>query len=292
VVPEPERVEIVQQRLLDWYAQHGRDLPWRKTRDPYAVLVSEIMLQQTQVERVIPKWHAWLREFPTVHDLARASRADAIRAWQGLGYNLRAVRLHEIANQVVTEFGGQLPSSLEGLLRLKGVGRYTAGAVACFAFEQPVAMVDTNVRRVLSRVFVGQSAAEPESAQARADAVVPVQAAYAWHQALMDLGATLCRAEAPLCLVCPLMEMCASAGQVRSRGARRPAQVPFAGSARYFRGRVLDGLRTLPVGATTSVGALAASIECAPERLEELVTRLNAEGLVMRDEHGRVRLPD
>jgi A/G-specific adenine glycosylase len=294
VGPQAEHVEAVQQRVLDWYAQHARDLPWRQTRDPYAVLVSEIMLQQTQVERVIPKWHAWLRQFPTLADLARASRADAIRAWQGLGYNLRAVRLHEIAGQVAAEFGGELPRSLEGLLSLKGVGRYTAGAVACFAFGQPVAMVDTNVRRVLSRVFGGQG----ESAQALADAVVPRQAAYAWNQALMDLGATLCRAEAPLCLVCPLMEVCASAGQVRRRVGRRVGRrstpPPFAGSTRYFRGRVLDGLRTLPVGAAMSVAELAAGMQpaCAPERLEGLLERMTADGLVVRDERGWLRLPD
>src|SRR5579871_3718068 len=192
---------LVQTALLAWYAGQARDLPWRRTRDPYAILVAEVMLQQTQVDRVIPKWHAWLERFPSLADLARASRADAIRAWQGLGYNRRAVRLHAIAMQTVNEFGGELPRSVDGLLRLAGVGRYTAGAVACFAYEQPVAMVDTNVRRVLSRVF----GVAPAQVEAMAQSVIPSDSAWAWGQALMDLGATVCRASQPLCLVCPLL---------------------------------------------------------------------------------------
>jgi len=197
---------IVHTRLLEWYAAQARDLAWRRTRDPYAILVAEVMLQQTQVDRVIPKWHAWLARFPTLASLAEASRADAIREWQGLGYNLRAVRLHDIACQVVAEYDGQLPRTVDGLLRLKGIGRYTAGAVACFAYEQPVAMVDTNVRRVLSRVF----GLEPGAVEGTADDLVPAQAAYAWNQALMDLGATICTARAPRCPACPVRTACRS----------------------------------------------------------------------------------
>src|SRR5437879_480994 len=166
-------LERVHARLLEWYTSNARDLPWRRTRDPYAILVAEVMLQQTQVERVIPKWHAWLARFPTLAELARASRADAIRAWQGLGYNLRAVRLHDIACEVVARHDGRLPNDVAGLLALNGIGRYTAGAVACFAYEQPVAMVDTNVRRVLSRVFE----VLPVDVEALAERVVPAQAA-------------------------------------------------------------------------------------------------------------------
>jgi A/G-specific adenine glycosylase len=290
---EPEHAKAVQQRLLAWYARHGRDLPWRRTRDPYAVLVAEIMLQQTQVERVIPRWHAWLGQFPTVTALARASRADAIRAWGGLGYNLRAVRLHGLATQVVAEFGGELPRSVAGLMKLGGIGRYTAGAVACFAFELPVAMVDTNVRRVLGRVFA-TDLASPTAAQRLADAVLPAHAAYAWGQALMDLGATLCRAEAPLCLVCPLLDVCASAGQVVPRRSPRASPPRFAGSSRYFRGRVLDALRALPSGRAISIDKLAQRIApgCEVARLRGVLERLVADGLVARDALGHVRLPD
>src|SRR5438067_11910309 len=225
----------VQAALLEWYARQARDLPWRRTRDPYAILVAEVMLQQTQVDRVVPKWQAWLEKFPTLASLAQASPADAIRAWQGLGYNLRALRLHDVARQVVGQLDGRLPGSVKGLLSLKGIGRYTAGAVACFAYEQPVAMVDTNVRRVLSRVFeIGPAAVED-----MAESVVPANAAYAWNQALMDLGASLCRARRPLCLVCPLVGACG--GPRRERPAQ--AQALFAGSRRFHRGRILDALR-------------------------------------------------
>ncbi|MGZ3673158.1 MAG: A/G-specific adenine glycosylase, partial [Ktedonobacterales bacterium] len=142
--------------LLAWYAAQGRThLPWRHTRDPYAVLVSEVMLQQTQVDRVLPKYQEFLSRFPTLEALAAAPTADVIIAWASLGYNMRAVRLQQIARQAVAEFGGALPDTLDTLMALKGIGRYTAGAIACFAFEQHVATVETNIRRVLWRVFRG-----------------------------------------------------------------------------------------------------------------------------------------
>ena len=266
--------------LLDWYARQARDLPWRRTRDPYAILVAEVMLQQTQVDRVIPKWHAWLERFPTLADLAAATRADAIRAWQGLGYNLRAVRLHGIARQVMADFGGELPRSVDGLLALDGIGRYTAGAVVCFAYEQPVAMVDTNVRRVLSRVF----GVEPAAVERMAQSVVPVkhEHAYIWNQALMDLGATLCRARAPLCLVCPLLSDCPGPS---TQTAPARAQADFRSSNRYYRGRILDELR----------GAASLSLEVLAARVDDrrdLIERLAAEGLLQLDGQGSVRLAE
>jgi A/G-specific adenine glycosylase len=295
----PEQLDAVQQRLLAWYAQHGRDLPWRRTRDPYAVLVAEIMLQQTQVDRVIPFWHAWLAAFPSLSELAAASRADVIRAWQGLGYNLRAVRLHEIARQVVAEYAGQLPRSLDGLLRLKGIGRYTAGAVACFAYELPVSMVDTNVQRVLGRVFVGQQDSHGRAGmQSVADTVLPTEHAYAWNQALMDLGATLCRSERPLCLVCPLLGTCRASlngrAQQAPRRGRSTSEEPFSGSERYFRGRVVDVVRSLAPGESIDLGQLVAQLPApiASARLERLVRRLASDGLLALDNEQRVRLPD
>ncbi len=189
---EPRLLQAVQARLVGWYRQHSRPLPWRQTADPFAILVSELMLQQTQVSRVLPKYLEFLERFPTFDALALAGLAEVIRAWAPLGYNLRAVRLHEIARQVV-ERGGELPRDPLALQQLRGLGRYTAAAVACFAFGQPVAVLDTNVRRVLARVFL----AEPEPRQvpqARlwklAEAVLPVEHSYDWNQALMDLGAT------------------------------------------------------------------------------------------------------
>ena len=261
------------------------------------------MLQQTQVERVIPHWHAWLERFPTVRDLAAASRADVIRAWQGLGYNLRAVRLHELARQVVAEHGGQLPRTLDGLLGLRGVGRYTAGAVACFAYEQPVAMVDTNIRRALGRVFLGEAAVGRTSAaelQHLADAVLPAGSAYAWNQALMDLGATLCRARRPACQHCPLVGTCRAAPRLRVSEAREPTRVRetpaayrTAAAQRLFRGRIVDVLRQLPRNTSLAVSELGRMLQpTEPAALERLIGKLADDGLVVRDADGRVRLPD
>jgi A/G-specific adenine glycosylase len=213
--------ERIQRLLLAWYASHGRDLPWRHTRDPYAVLVSEVMLQQTQVDRVLPKYHEFLARFPTLAALGAAPIADVIRAWSPLGYNVRAVRLHAIARQAVADFDGALPGTLAGLLALKGIGRYTAGAIACFAFGLPVATVDTNIRRTLWRVFRGIEPAPWPAGQAAtraalelAEWALPADHAYAWQQALMDLGATLCTSRRPVCERCPLAGDCAALAEV------------------------------------------------------------------------------
>ena len=222
-IPEPTDAPRAQAHalLLAWYASAGRDLPWRHSRDPYAILVSEVMLQQTQVERVLPKYREFLRLFPTLADLAATPAADVIRAWSPLGYNVRAVRLREIARQVVANHGGALPQTLDGLLSLKGIGRYTAGAIACFAFGVPVATVDTNIHRVLWRIFrgvepeqwpTGQSAAREHLALA--EWALPAERAYDWQQALMDLGATICVSRQPACERCPVARTCAAYAEV------------------------------------------------------------------------------
>jgi A/G-specific adenine glycosylase len=284
--PETRVVGRVQERLLEWYAAQARDLPWRRTRDPYAILVAEVMLQQTQVDRVIPKWHAWLERFPSIAALAQASRADAIRAWQGLGYNMRAVRLHVIASQVVADYGGELPTTVEGLLALKGIGRYTAGAIACFAHEQPVAIVDTNIRRVLSRVFsIG-----PATVETMADSVIPERAAYAWNQALMDLGATLCRARHPLCLLCPLVAECG--GPLTSGSTPRPPASEFIGSSRYVRGQLIQRVSQLPHGVGVDLEELASAFGGNRARTRDFVEQLAVDGLLSIDAERRVRLAE
>jgi A/G-specific adenine glycosylase len=241
-------VAMVQAGLLSWYAVEGRDLPWRRTRDPYAILVSEVMLQQTQVERVIPKWHAWLAEFPTLRALATASPAAVIRAWQGLGYNRRAVSLHGLAREVVARFDGRLPGTVAELRSLRGVGPYTAAAVACFAFGQAAPVVDTNVRRVLGRVFGCPTRSVGET-ERLAEVVLPKPQAYAWNQALMDLGATVCAAGRPKCLMCPLLGVCRTAGDGVRTVRRVPSGERWQGSQRFYRGRLVDELRALPSGA-------------------------------------------
>ena len=200
----------MEEQLLAWSSRNGRDLPWRHTRDPYAILVSEVMLQQTQVERVVPRWERWLARWPTADTLARAPAAEAIREWQGLGYNRRALALHRAANHVAAH------GWPDDLTELPGVGRYTADAVACFAFGRAVLPVDVNVRRVSERTGLTFS---PAAAQA-----------------LMDLGATVCLARVPRCGVCPLAESCPSRGR-RYEPLRK--QGPFAGSFRQRRAETL-----------------------------------------------------
>ncbi|HLW00444.1 MAG TPA: A/G-specific adenine glycosylase [Ktedonobacterales bacterium] len=217
-LPADERVTQAQLLLLAWYERVGRKLPWRETNDPYAILVSEMMLQQTQVDRVLPKYREFLERFPTLAALAEAPTAEVIRAWAPLGYNMRAVRLQAIARQVVAEYQGQIPASVTELLKLKGVGRYTAGAIACFAYQQQVATVDTNIRRVLHRLFVGiekpEAPPRDDDAWELAEAVLPDGEAYRWNQALMDLGATVCTATTPTCETCPMQPMCCAYQEV------------------------------------------------------------------------------
>src|SRR5579872_7431259 len=181
--------------MLIWYSTFQRDLPWRGDPDPYHVLVSEIMLQQTQVDRVMPKYHSFLQRFPTLRSLAEASTADVIREWQGLGYNRRALNLKRLADVVESEYRGELPTTSAQLMRLPGVGDYTAKAVACFAFGEQVAVVDTNVRRVLS-----SACGRPLSARETRDLaskILPPGRAADWNQALMDYGALACKGQKP-----------------------------------------------------------------------------------------------
>jgi A/G-specific adenine glycosylase len=210
----------VETPLLDWFAERGRDLPWRKTRDPYAILVSEVMLQQTQVERVVPRYLAWLERWPTVEALAAASPADVIREWQGLGYNRRGLNLHRSARRIAAE------GWPEDLIELPGVGPYTAAAVASFALGRDVLPIDTNVRRIQERT---------------GHRFTPAAA-----QALMDLGATVCLARVPRCAVCPLSDDCPSRGR-RYEPLRKQSR--FEGSFRQRRARTLrlvaQGKRTL-----------------------------------------------
>jgi A/G-specific adenine glycosylase len=208
----PTSAAAFRRRLLVWYRKAARDLPWRRTRDPYAVLVSEFMLQQTQVSRVVDYYRPFLERYPTVRHLARARASQVREAWEGLGYYRRAANLHRLARAVVAEHDGVIPPDPADLRRLPGVGAYTAGAVAVFAYERPAAAVDTNVARVLARVFKGR-ARKPASLReltVLAEALQPRSGRTAWafNQALMELGALVCTARAPKCAICPVRSLC------------------------------------------------------------------------------------
>ena len=211
-LPAPADRRRFRDRLLAWYRRHGRDLPWRKTGDPYHILVSEIMLQQTQVDRVLPKYAEWLDKYPSLEALATAPEQEVSDTWYPLGYNIRPKRLQTIARESVARYGGRLPADEETLRSFKGIGAYTAGAIRSFAFRERAAILDTNVARVLFRVFVGKG--DPKSAAAKrhlwrlSETLVPMRHAFDFNQALMDFGAMICVARNPKCLVCPMAKSC------------------------------------------------------------------------------------
>src|SRR5215217_9029158 len=202
---------LFRRRLLDWYRRHGRDLPWRRTSDPYHILVSEVMLQQTQVDRVLPKYDEWLAKYPSLAALAAADESDVSATWRPLGYNVRPRRLHAIARESVAKYGGTLPGDEETLLSFKGIGAYTAGAVRSFAFGQRAAILDTNVARVLFRIFVGRGDIKAHAMKRHlwilSEALVPRKHVFDFNQALMDFGATVCVARKPKCGVCPMTRL-------------------------------------------------------------------------------------
>ncbi len=249
---------------MAWYRENGRHgLPWRLTRDPYAVLVSEVMLQQTQVERVLPYYSAWLVRWPTFAALAAATPADVIREWRGLGYNRRALNLHRVAVVVTREHGRQLPRDSATLLRLPGIGPYTASAVRSFAREEPVAVADTNIARTLARVVLGKPSQRdvmPRTIAEVATSLLPPSGTRDHNLALMDLGALVCVARAPRCGECPLAGLCAwrAAGHPATATARQPAP-KFEHTARFARGRIIDALRAAPATAAELAAMLPPS---------------------------------
>jgi A/G-specific adenine glycosylase len=312
----PETISAFQRALLGWWEGNARDLPWRQTRDPYRILVSEVMLQQTQVDRVIPYFHRWLEAFPDIHALAAAPTSEVIRIWKGLGYNRRAVNLHRAAT-AVKDRGGTFPDTVEGLLALPGIGPYTAGAIACFAFERDVAFIDTNMRRVLHRVFVGSEVpvqlANYREVTAIAASVIPPGKGWRWNQALIEFGALQCTARTPACVICPAQSQCRARPSIHSdiataaaaRKGRKPG-VPFERTNRYYRGRIIDALRE-HVGAPLPIEVLGPMIKpdyASDDRpwLTRLLLDLDQDGLAAiaddepeydgnRDSSIRVSLP-
>lgn len=298
---EAAAITALQDGLLAWYGANRRDLPWRRTRDPYHILLSEMMLQQTQVPRVLPRYLAWLERFPTLEALAAAPTADVLREWSGLGYNSRAVRLQAVARHVVSEHGGRMPHEVETLLALPGIGDYTARAVACFAYERDVPVLDTNVKRVLHRVLVGPDAPKPQLTDrqfwALAERAVPAGRGYDWNQGLMDFGSSICTARKPACLICPLRDICKAAPYIgtalaeqetaRRRVARAGGMAtPFTSTNRFFRGQVLRALGGLGAGEALDLAALGPQVkegyaDADRDWLYALVAGLHRDGLVV-----------
>jgi A/G-specific adenine glycosylase len=313
-------IGALRERLLPWYDQNRRDLPWRRTRDPYSLIAAEMMLQQTGVERIAPKWEAFVGRFPTWEALASASLADVIREWRGLGYNRRAVSLHRIARAVVERFGGRVPDDRRVLLELPGVGPYTANAILSFVHDRDVPAVDVNLQRVIGRVVFGRGDAPMPEVERAATEALPAGRSSDWNQALMDFAALQCTLRRPACLLCPLRDVCAySAAPAHrplpepsaddaTRGADDPAlryapsaeparraaerRAPYLASRRYLRGRVVDAARGMPGGRLlrlTDVRRIIAESQAPDETdAESLLAGLVRDGLMARheDEHG------
>jgi A/G-specific adenine glycosylase len=289
-----EPAETVGETIVNWYAGAARDLPWRAPgTDPWAVLVSEVMLQQTPVSRVEPVWREWLARWPTPAALSGASPADVIRAWGKLGYPRRALRLREAAAAITVQHGGRVPADVDALEALPGIGTYTARAVACFGHGQRQPVVDTNVRRVVARLVHGRAHAAPARAADLTDIAVlaPVDhdRAVRFSVAVMELGALVCVAGTPRCGVCPVRNRCAwrLAGSPAAEGPPRRVQ-RFAGTDRQVRGRLLDVLRA--AAGPVAAGALDAAWSDAVQR-SRCLDSLLVDGLVVQTADGRFALP-
>lgn len=285
-------------RVLRWFLRNARrTLPWRQTRDPYRIWVSEVMLQQTQADRVVPKYEAFLLQFPDVHALARASQAEVIRAWAGLGYNRRALYLWRGAQTVVQRHGGVMPATREELLELPGVGPYTSNAILSFAYHEPVTLVDTNHRRVVQRVFFGQPRRAASAGNRAMEKRVERQLAsisvelrstrdghYRFNQALMDIGATRCVAVAPKCDGCLLKDICKAqpqfeAGTRSKRNVTKSTQGVFAGSNRWYRGKIMTILRAEGSATPSELGE---RLMLDTQRLHAIIESLVRDGLLQR----------
>ena len=237
------RLAKIQKNILHWYSQEARNLPWRKTRNAYRILLSEVMLQQTQVNRVLEKYPGFLKRFPSLHSLARARTSSVIRAWQGMGYNNRAVRLQRLAKKVLYQYNGRLPHAISELESLPGIGPYTSRAVSCFAFGQRVPVVDTNVRRVLQRIFPRES--KRLQIWDVAEWALPKRNAYFWNQSLMELGSRICVGRNPRCAQCPVNRFCPSAFKRNYQPGKNGRPEPGRNGIpnRIYRGRIVESLR-------------------------------------------------
>jgi A/G-specific adenine glycosylase len=275
-------------RVLEWYSMHKRDLPWRHTHDPYCILVSEVMLQQTQVSRVIEKYKEFLQAFPTEQDLAKAKTADVIRVWKGLGYNRRALFLQRTAQAVVEQYGGKFPQDVVLLKKLPGIGEYTARAVLCFALKKDVAVLDTNHRKFYSRVFGGGLNDKELLTEADnfIDAYVADLSVYDWNQALMDFMSAIERGDTDKTI--EWFNNTYPAVESKKAKDTRTQKIPFKQTDRYIRGQIIDILREQK--STSTVLLQKKFLEFTKKRIEKVVLGLIKDGLIL-EKKGRILLP-
>ena len=288
-------VEDLHQKLYNWYLEHGRSFPWRETSDPYKIVISEMMLQQTQTSRVLPKYLEFLHKFPTWGELANASQGDVIRAWQGLGYNSRAMRLHMLAKSVVNDHKCILPNDIETLMHLPGIGPYTAGAVMVFAFRKAVPFYDVNIKRVLSRYFYEleeQQSLQEKDIKALVEEVYDQEHPYEFFQTIMDIGATMCLANSAICGNCPLRKKCKTRPEIdhdplvlRIHRTKKnlPKKIAFKDSKRFRRGKIIDILRDQkePISETHLFKEYKVLVENSEKKeFMEILNMLKKEGLV------------
>jgi len=260
----PNTLSSFQHKILTYYSEKGRDLPWRKTTDPYSIWISEVMLQQTQVDRVIDYFKRWLAKWPTVHDLAKADRADVLTMWMGLGYNNRAVKLHEAAKTISTAFKGDVIAAMMSDTKIPGIGPYTKSAVRIFAANHDVVTVDTNIRRILIHEFALDEKMSDKDLWVIAQNCLPLAKSRDWHNALMDYGATLLTA--------------------RKTGIKpKTRQSKFEGSDRQIRAKMLRHLLAIPTGASFDELLDVGNNKNEAERVKKILEKMAGEGLVVAD---------
>lgn len=268
-----KRIAAFQKKILTWWFAHRRDLPWRRTHDPYRIMVSEVMLQQTQVSRVLPKYKGFLRVFPTVVDLAKATPAHVLRVWKGMGYNRRALYLHHAAKIIVEQYQSQFPVSEQQLSKLPGLGTYTARAILVFAYKQEVPLVDTNIRKIITHFFFHDVRQKESVIETVAQQLLPKGKSWQWHQALMDYGAlAMTNIQIPM--------------------TNWKKQKPFKDSNRYYRGRIIDQLREGDIVQKSLLKELGGKYAKPAAFFQSILRGLEADGLITRQKTGIITLPE
>ena len=262
-----------QQSIFSWWGENRRDLPWRRTCDPYRIFISEVMLQQTQVSRVLPKYTEFLRVFPTVFDLAQASPAHILRIWKGMGYNRRALYLFRAAKTIVGEYQGKFPKSEKELIKLPGLGRYTARAILVFAYEKDVPLVDTNIRQIITHFFFNDKPQKESDIEDVARQLLPKGKSWEWHQALMDYGALAMKSE-----------------KLKVKNVKKAA-VPFKESDRFYRGRIVNRLRDGAIPEQELIDEVARGNDKPIAYIRTIIASLITDGLIDRSSRGFLRLP-